>query len=231
MVGRIDEVISQLIERDSAPRTESLTRFDVTERVLHWITALDVLTLIVTGAILYFPSFSVRVGRRLLIENIHTLSGVLALVPLLVALWGRWGAMLRKDVTRLTRFDQREWRWFDRTHRMKLELGKFNPGQKLNAVLSIAGLVVLLCTGLVLRFPNPFPLPIRQGVTFVHDWFAFFVGLLVFGHIGFALFHPRALWSMLTGRIDRLWAERYAPAWVQEIDLDKSHASETQSVL
>lgn len=222
----MDEAISQLTERVSASNTGSLRRFDVTERVLHWITALDVLTLIVTGAILYFPPFSVRVGRRLLIENIHTLSGILALVPLLVALWGRWGVMLRKDVKRLTRFDQREWRWFDRTHRMKIELDKFNPGQKLNAIFSIAGLVVLLCTGIVLRFPNPFPLTIRQGATFVHDWFAFLVGLLVFGHIGFALSHPRSLWSMLSGRIDRLWAEDHARAWVQELEHDREQSQQ-----
>jgi len=226
----MDEAISQLTERAPAPRAVSLRRFDVTERVLHWVTALDVLTLIVTGAILYFPSFSVRVGQRLLIENIHTLSGILALVPLLVALWGRWGVMLRKDVMRLTRFDQREWRWFDRTRRMKLELGKFNPGQKLNAIFSISGLVVLLGTGLVLRFPNPFPVSIRQGVTFVHDWFAFLVALLVFGHIGFALFNPRALWSMLSGRIDRLWAERHAPAWVREYDLVEERSQQERSL-
>ena len=226
----MDEAISQLTERAPAPRAVSLRRFDVTERVLHWVTALDVLTLIVTGAILYFPSFSVRVGQRLLIENIHTLSGILALVPLLVALWGRWGAMLRKDVTRLTRFDQREWRWFDRTRRMRLEIGKFNPGQKLNAIFSISGLVVLLGTGLVLRFPNPFSLSIRQGVTFVHDWFAFSVALLVFGHIGFALFHPRALWSMLSGRIDRLWAERHSPAWVREYDLEEERSQQERSL-
>jgi len=216
------EPISQLTERDPSPMAESLRRFDATERVLHWVTAIDVLTLIVTGAILYFPSFSVRVGRRLLIENIHTLTGIFALVPLVVAMWGRWGAMVRSDVVRLTTLDQREWRWFDRTRRMKLELGKFNPGQKLNAIFSTAGLVVLLATGLVLRFPNPFPLPIRQGATFVHDWFAFAVGLLVFGHIGFAFFHPRSLWSMLSGRIDRHWAEMHAPAWVRELDRNEA---------
>ncbi len=219
-----------MTEPEASAKTASLRRFDLTERVLHWVTALDVLTLIATGAILYIPAFSVRVGRRLLIENIHTLTGVLALVPLLVALCGRWGVMLRKDVTRLTRFDQREWRWFDRTRRMKLELGKFNPGQKLNAVLSVSGLVVLLFTGLVLRFPNPFPLPIRQGATFVHDWFAFFVALLVFGHIGFALFHPRALMSMLCGRIDRGWAERNAPAWVREHDLERERSRAERSL-
>ena len=219
-----------MTEPASAKRTDSLKRFDVTERLLHWVTALDVLTLIATGAILYFPAFSVRVGRRLLIENIHTLSGILALVPLLIALWGRWGAMLRRDVARLTRFDQREWRWFDRTRRMKLELGKFNPGQKLNAVLSISGLVVLLFTGLVLRFPNPFPLSIRQGATFVHDWFAFSVTLLVFGHIGFALFHPRALASMVSGRVDRPWAEHHAPAWVREQDSDAERSQQEASL-
>jgi len=196
-------------------------RFDATERVVHWVTAVDVVVLIVTGVILYVPSFSVRVGRRLFIENVHTITGVLALVPLMMTIWTRWGKSLRSDVRRLVMIDAREWRWFDRTHRMHLELGKFNPGQKLNAIFVSAGLVVLLCTGVVLRFPNPFPLAMRQGATFVHDWFAFAVGLLVFGHIGFALAHPTSLRSMITGVIPRPWAERYARSWLREIDRDK----------
>lgn len=178
--------------------------------------ALDVLVLMATGGILYFPSISSRVGRRLLIENIHTISGALVLVPLLVALVGPKGRAFRDDVARLTKFDAREWRWFDRTRRMKLELGKFNPGQKLNAIFVTSGLTVLLLTGIGLRFPNALPLDVRQGATFVHDWFAFAVGLLVVGHIAFALAHPQAMRSMIRGVVRRSWAERYAPAWLRE---------------
>lgn len=217
-VARTDEAISLLTRRGTDKDSEVIRRFDRTERVVHWVTSFDVLILIATGAILYVPSFSVRVGRRLLIENIHTVTGIFALVPLVVALFGRYGRQFRADVTRLTRFNAREWRWFDRTRRMRLELGKFNPGQKLNSILVTSGLVVLLGTGLVLKFPNPFPLAIRQGATFVHDWFAFGVAALVIGHIGFALAHPAALRAMVSGMVRRSWAQAHAPVWVREID-------------
>ena len=206
--------------RSRGAAEREIVRFTLTERVVHWITALDVLTLMATGAILYFPSLSSRVGRRLLIENIHTWSGVAVLVPLVGAIAGPTGRALRDDVARLTRMTAREWRWFDRTRRMKLELGKFNPGQKLNAIFVSSGLTVLLLTGLALRFPNPLPVPVRQGATFVHDWFAFGVGLLVIGHIGFALAHPGAMRAMIRGVVRRSWVERHAPGWLREFATD-----------
>jgi formate dehydrogenase subunit gamma len=196
--------------------SDELARFTLTERLVHWLMALDVLTLLATGAILYFPAISSRVGRRLFIANLHTLCGILVLVPLVVALAGPTGRALRDDVVRLTRINAREWRWFDRTHRMKLELGKFNPGQKLNAIFVTSGLTVLLVTGLALRFPNSLPLTVRQGATFVHDWFAFGVGVLVLGHIAFAFAHPGAMRGMIRGAVRRSWAERYAPSWLRE---------------
>ena len=88
-------------ERHGAPRTIGegerpgrLARFDRTERAVHWATAVLVLTLVATGAVLYIPSLSVAVGRRLLVEDIHIYTGLALFVPILVAVVGRWGANL-----------------------------------------------------------------------------------------------------------------------------------------
>lgn len=213
---RTDGVTGQLTDHKARADDLVLRRFDVYERIVHWITAVDVLVLIASGIILYIPSLSVLVGRRLLMENIHTATGIAALVPLVVVLVSRRGSALRADVRLLSRIDAREWRWFDRTRRMRLELGKFNPGQKLNAIFVSSGLVVLLCTGLILRFAQLFPLTLRQGATFVHDWFAFAVTALVIGHIAFAIAHPASLRAMFRGVIARSWAERFAPRWLDE---------------
>src|ERR1017187_10734073 len=51
-----------------------LARFDLVERLVHWSTAIMMLTLIVTGAILYLPSLALRVGHRGLVENIHVIT-------------------------------------------------------------------------------------------------------------------------------------------------------------
>jgi formate dehydrogenase subunit gamma len=205
-----------LTVQDRQTSEQEIVRFSVIERQLHWVTSLAVLILMATGAILYFPALSTRIGQRLLIENIHTYTGFFVLVPLVASLLGPWGRSVRADVNRLTKFEDREWAWFRPSRHRHVELGKFNPGQKLNAVLVTAGLSVLLLTGYALRFPGAFSVDIRMGVTFVHDWFAFAVAVLVFGHIAFALTHPQAMRSMIRGVVKRDWAERHAPRWLRE---------------
>jgi formate dehydrogenase subunit gamma len=51
----------------------------------------------------------------------------------------------------------------------------------------------------------------------VHDWFALAVGLLVAGHISFALRDPVALRSLRTGTVPRGWARREHGTWADEV--------------
>jgi formate dehydrogenase subunit gamma len=194
-------------------------RFDRVERAAHWLTALLVLTLVVTGVILYVPSFSVAVGRRLLIEDIHLYTGVAVFVPLVVAALGPWGRRLRADLASMNRLTRAELSWLRRLGRSGREsVGKFNPGQKLNTYGIGALLVVLFVTGLILRWGNFLAVGWRTGATFVHDWFALAAVVVIGGHILFAVTHPPALRSMVTGTVRRAWAAQHAPAWRPDID-------------
>ncbi len=204
-----------------APRTSGeadgsgrLARFDWTERAVHWATALLVLALVATGAALYIPSLSVAVGRRLLVEDSHIYIGLALFSPILVAVVGRWGANLRADLAEMSGFTGNEVAWLKSLGRRgRNSIGKFNPGQKLNTNVIGGLLVVLLVTGLILRWGNFLPVSVRTGATFVHDVFAFVLVALVIGHVGFALTHPPALRSMVTGWVPERWAHRHAPAW------------------
>lgn len=203
------------------PSTEGpprLLRFDLVERIAHWSTATLVGVLVATGAILYIPALSEAVSRRLLVQNIHSLCGLALFVPLIVSLAGPWGRSLRRDLHRVGRLSYGEWRWLRSLGRAQVRLGKFNPGQKLNTVFVGSGLVVLLLSGVVLRFPGPFALSWRSGSTFVHDWFALGIVVLVTGHIVFALSHPAAMRAMVRGFVTRGWASTHAPRWVEELD-------------
>jgi formate dehydrogenase subunit gamma len=195
-------------------RSQRVPRFDRTERALHWTTALLVLTLVATGAVLYIPSLSVAVGRRLFIEDTHVYVGIALFVPILVAVAGRWGAKLRADLADMSGFTGNEVTWLKSLgQRGKKSIGKFNPGQKLNTNAIGGLLVVLFATGLILRWGNFLPVSVRTGATFVHDVFAVVLVVVVIGHIGFALAHPQALRSMVTGWVSERWARRHAPAW------------------
>ncbi|HET6811791.1 MAG TPA: cytochrome b/b6 domain-containing protein [Acidimicrobiales bacterium] len=206
--------------------TDDLARFDVVERVLHWTTAGMFAVLMLTAVPLYLGSVSSIIGRRALVADIHTWTGVALPVPLLVSLVGPWGGGLRADVRRFSRWSVEELRWLRTRGRTGVSrMGKFNPGQKLNAVFVAGAIVVMLGTGAVLRWFGPFPVSWRTGATFVHDVLATAIFVVVAGHVAFAVTHRDALASMFTGRISRRWARRHAPAWLEEIDPGRDDGS------
>ena len=204
--------------RRAAPPERTIIRFAGVERLTHWLIAADTFVLMVTGAVLYFPALSSRVSRRLIVENVHTVAGVVWPVILAIAYLGPWGAPLRGDVRRLAQIAPKEWQWFRASRRRWVQLGKFNPGQKLNAIFVLSFITVLFGTGLMLLFPSPFAVNQRTGATFVHDWLALALAVLVVGHMLFALAHREELWSMVTGRIDRRREEKMAPLWLDELE-------------
>jgi formate dehydrogenase subunit gamma len=204
-----------------------LARFDRTERAVHWVNAALILVLVVTGAALYLQPLGELIGRRAVVQDIHVYTGLALPVPLLLGLAGPWGRALRADVRRFNRWSRTDRTWLraglaDRAARRalheQLELGKFNAGQKLNAAWTAGSGLVMLGTGAIMRWYHPWPLSWRTGATFVHDWVALSIGVIVLGHILMASRDPDALRSMFSGRIAREWAERHAPAWLEGRD-------------
>ena len=194
-----------------------MDRFDRTERWLHWANATLVGVLVFTGAVLYWGELSSLLGNRALFKEIHVIAGLCLPVPFLLALPGRRGRRLRRDLGVLNRFSADDLRWLrSRGADPTVRLGKFNPGQKLNTAFVGAALVTMLATGLVLRFFNPFPLAWRTGATFIHDWTALALGLAITGHVWLALADPDALRGMVSGTVPARWARQHRPRWYQE---------------
>lgn len=195
---------------------ERVERFDPVERTVHWSTGLFVLCVITTGTILYVPSFSVAVGHRLVLENTHVFVGLAMFVPFLVAALGPWGKHLRRDIRAMSHFSRGEVGWLRTLGRTgRSEIGKFNPGQKLNSSGLSGMLVVLLFTGVILRWGTFLPVSLRTGATFIHDLFAFLLTVTVAGHVAFAAAHPQTLRAMVVGWVPSGWARRHAPAWTE----------------
>jgi formate dehydrogenase subunit gamma len=198
-----------------------MERFDRTERWLHWANATLVGVLVSTGAILYWGELSSIFGRRELFKEIHVIAGLCLPIPFLLALPGRRGRGLRRDLGVLNRFSPDDFRWLrSRGADPTVRLGKFNPGQKLNTAFVGAALVTMLATGSVMRFFGPFPLAWRTGATFVHDWTALGLGLAITGHVYLAVGDPDALRGMLTGTVPERWARRKRPRWYEDVSGD-----------
>jgi formate dehydrogenase subunit gamma len=193
-----------------------LVRFSRVERLVHQSVAVLMLTTIATAAILYNGFLAVPVGHRRIVKMIHVYSGFALLVPIVI---GVVSAAYRADLRRLNRFSPADWQWLRSRSRRdgSIPVGKFNAGQKLNAALSTGGIVVMLLTGTVMYFPDAVRLSWRTGASFVHDWFALAIGLLVFGHITYAMRDRESRRGMRTGRVSTRWARTHHPEWAIEL--------------
>ena len=195
----------------SRPADEHVLRFTALERAMHWCTAALVGACVVTAAALSIAPISTFVGRRDLVKQVHVACGLLLAVAILVPMLVR---EVRTTARALARFDDDDLHWLKRAGRGRVRPGKFHPGQKLNAAATAAAVTVLYATGIVLRWFDPFPLWMREGATFVHDWTAFFFTILVAVHVLRALADPASLRGIVTGRVDRAWALRKHPRWL-----------------
>lgn len=194
-----------------------LPRFDRVERYAHWCTATLMLALLITGFSLYVGPLSTLVGRRLLVRTVHVYSGLLLPIPVLIAIALRAGAQLRVDLGRLNRWTRDDRAWWSKRRRAHVQLGKFNPGQKLNATFVGAAILVMLMSGSIMEWYSPFSDSWRQGATFVHDWFAIGLLLAIIGHITLAFRDPDALNGMTHGTVSEAWAKRNRPRWYAEL--------------
>jgi formate dehydrogenase subunit gamma len=197
----------------------TVERFDKVERFVHWSTAVLMLELLATGAILYIPALALMVGNRSVVENLHVYSGLALLVPLAIGVAGPWRGRLLTDLRRFDRWNRADWDWFrPRKRRSGVPAGKFNGGQKAEAILLGGGMVAMLVTGVLMRFAPATWINFQQGATLVHDVGFILILLAVLGHIYFALSRPEQLKSMFTGKVPRSWAGRHAPKWLEEAD-------------
>jgi formate dehydrogenase subunit gamma len=198
-------------------------RFTGGERWVHWSTAALLGICLVTAAIMYVGPLEIIFGRRRLVELIHVYAGFALPAPILLGWLSR---AFRDDMRRLNRFRPQDWEWLRSRDRRsgRIPVGKFNAGQKLNGAFTGGAILVMLGTGTMMFWPGMWSLSLRTGATFVHDWFALAVLVVVLGHIWYAARDPEAIHGMRTGMVPRSWARRNHAAWLSEIEPGKDEA-------
>ncbi|WP_327227323.1 cytochrome b/b6 domain-containing protein [Streptomyces platensis] len=217
-------------DHPAAPPAERprVPRFTRAEHRVHRATAALMAVCVLTAGCLYLPFLAELVGRRALMVTVHEWSGILLPVPLLLGLGSR---ALRTDLTRLNRYGPHDRQWLRAALRRRggRPAGKFNAGQKLYAAWIAGAVLVMLGTGLLMWFTLPqalglarpggtpiAPLVWRTGATFVHDWLALAVVLVIAGHVWKAFGDPESRRGLRTGSVDAQWARREHPLWEHE---------------
>ena len=206
------------------PRHRYVARFTLTERLLHWIHATAFFVLLGSGLVLYLPSLASAVGRRPLIKDVHFWTGISwGGALLLVAALGNRGALLA-TAREIDLFDRDDGRFL--TGNTHAPQGRFNAGQKINAILTAAFAVLFFVSGLILWYGERntrFRLP---GTVFLHDALMYISIVIVLGHLYLALIHPttrHALRGITLGTVREQWAKQHHSKWSTDPQPDTHH--------
>lgn len=200
-----------MADRAAKPR---LRRFNRTERALHWTHAAAFFALLATGLILYLPSLSTLIAHRQIVKNVHlyvALGWGIAIVAILVLGDRR---RLAADWSEIESIDRDDRRWLRGRHAPQ---GRFNAGQKVNAILTVAFALLFALSGFFLWLGERDHRYILAGTGTVHDLLTLGSVLLLVGHLYLALIHPstrHALRGMTLGDVDEDWARRHHRKWV-----------------
>jgi formate dehydrogenase subunit gamma len=212
---------SMPISSSAGARPERVLRFGATERWLHWTFAVPFLLTFATGLGLFFPDLAKLAGSREVVRDLHRFAGAATvLLPLLVIVVGdrRRLAQDVRDVDVWSLDDSRwmrAWLWRKVGGRDRLPpQGRFNAGQKFNAVLTAAGLFWLTVTGIVV-FPGIHPpFWLVENSRALHNLTWIVLTPAIAGHIFLAaIYGPTrpGLPGIITGKVSLEWLRRHHP--------------------
>jgi formate dehydrogenase subunit gamma len=193
-----------------------LRRFGPTERALHWVHATGFLAMLATGLVLYLPVLSEAVARRNLVKNVHLLSAVAWVLAIAAVLVLGDRRRLADDWRAIETIDRDDRRWLSGRHAPQ---GRFNAGQKVNALLSIAFAVLFVVSGFFLWLGERDHRFLLDGTGTVHETLTLVSVALLSGHLYLAVLHPstrHALRGMTLGDVREDWAREHHSKWVEE---------------
>lgn len=201
-----------------------LKRYNLFERLLHWIVAITFIALMVSGLALAYPRMwwlSNLFGGGQTMRAAHPWFGVVftAGVVVMLLIWAR-GMVLRKV----------DWQWFGRLGRYirdghtGVDSGRWNGGQKGYYWVSLVFGLILLITGIPLWVRSISWLGIDEWARWVSEWsrlihnaaFLIMVGGFIIHVLLSAFMFPGTMQGMTSGKVTRAWAAWHHPRWFRE---------------
>jgi formate dehydrogenase subunit gamma len=199
-------------------------RFTRSEIAVHWALAATVLAMIATGIALGVNMWH-GVAFPVHVASVFVLAGGI----FVTAIVGDPAALSRAggQLARIERDDRRWLGWAPR-HLFGRDgdpppIGRFNAGQKLNAIL-IATLLCASTASGIYWWARLHGLVSNSNIDgAVHNVAGVAIIVLVCGHLYMAVLNPatrHALRGITTGRVDAEWAAHHHPAWLPEAPPD-----------
>lgn len=198
---------------------ERILRFTRTERALHWVHAVSFFAMLATGIVMFFSTLAEAIGRRPLVKDVHLLTAVVWVVALAGVIGFGNRAALRRTWAEVESIDADDRAWL--AFRRPVAQGRFNAGQKINTIVTVAFALLFALSGLFLWLGERNHAFRFDGTGALHDLLTFASVVLVVGHLYLALIHPstrHAMRGMTGGQVDLEWAQRHHPKWVAQVE-------------
>ena len=201
-----------------AASSQRILRFTRTERAVHWVQATTFLLLLISGFVLALPQFEATIGHRELLREIHLTSAFFFFFgPAIVALSGDRQS-IRRDVHEVDRWDADDVRWLLPVGE-KPPQGRFNAGQKLNAIFVAWSTVTFTITGLIMWQNRRFDTALVSQANTIHTALAYIALGAFLGHVFLATVYPStrpALRGIIEGTVRADWAEHHHVKWIRQ---------------
>jgi formate dehydrogenase subunit gamma len=227
----MERVFSESGDRIVSKLPVAVRRYGPWTRANHWLTALCLVLLLISGLAFFHPSLFFLTGlfgggpsARFL----HPWIGVVLFVSFLALFvrMARLNLMRREDRVWLSQPGD-----VLTAHEERLpELGKYNPGQKLVFWAMSILIVVLIVTGVMMweqYFGGIVSIPVRRVATIVHSISAVLIILTWILHVYAAIWTRGTLRGMTRGTVSGGWAWRHHRKWLRELArLDRAGPAE-----
>lgn len=212
-------------------KSRYITRFTASERLAHWVQFLAFTALLFTGLPNYSRSLrAFAEGRSGQTNRVwHRLVALVYILSPFIYLFGNPRAFFSslKEAFTWTRDDfvwlRRAWAYYAHGETVHIPpQGKYNAGQKLNALLQIGAYNTFVATGLTLW---------AKKKTTSRGWFAWSVIIhdlaaianvcMVMVHVYLVAIHPltrESILSMIEGVVSREYAQEHHAKWLAEVE-------------
>ena len=227
--GTIGDIIASLLHDFlfDDPKRKGIIRFSLPTRTFHWITALLVILMGLTGLILFVPGWG-TIAVAGWTRIIHRISAYIFATVLIVygvsfpkASWTyfkesfTWGrsdfAWVKAAVDYYLGGDE---------SKMPPQ-GHINPGQKIWQLITIVCGVILFITGGIMAFlKGTIPPGVFQWMLFTHALMFIIGTVMLIVHAILGTIHPRmteSLRSMITGKVSEEYAQSHYGRWYEEV--------------
>lgn len=198
-----------------------VSRYRGFTRANHWVTALCMIVLLLSGFSFFHPSLyglTALFGGGQNTRWLHPIVGIVLFFSFLLLFVQMWRLNLprREDLDWSMKIGD-----VIKGNEEKLpELGKYNAGQKV-VFWGMAGLIiVLIATGIMIweeYFPHLVSIPVRRIAVVLHALAAVGIILIFIVHVYAAIWTRGTIRAMTRGTVTGGWAYRHHRKWLREL--------------